>query len=197
MAYIDIIDSGGNTYRYPLPEDGSVLLIGSAEDCSISLPHVADLLPQHCTISLQEQGYVLSAATEGAALLAENEPTAAAVLVPGAVYNLGSTILMYAVEEAPAEAPAAPAEEAPAEEAPAEETEAEEETPKKKKKKFRKLPGVTPIRDTVFYTEEEGALHIILRRLYVIAILAASFLAGLTLRYWMITGEFLIDELLK
>lgn len=184
MAYIDIIDSGGNTYRYPLPEDGSVLLIGSAEDCSISLPHVADLLPQHCTISLQEQGYVLSAATEGAALLAENEPTAAAVLVPGAVYNLGSTILMYAVEEAPAEAPA-------------EETEAEEETPKKKKKKFKKLPGVTPIRDTAFYTEEEGALHIILRRLYVIAILAASFLAGLTLRYWMITGEFLIDELLK
>ncbi|MBR5184743.1 MAG: hypothetical protein IKW19_00455 [Akkermansia sp.] len=188
-AYIDIIDSGGNTYRYPLPEDGSVLLIGSAEDCSISLPHVADLLPQHCTISLQEQGYVLSAATEGAALLAENEPTAAAVLVPGAVYNLGSTILMYAVEEAPAEAPA--------EEAPAEEPEAEEETPKKKKKKFKKLPGITPIRDTVFYTEEEGALHIILRRLYVIAILAASFLAGLTLRYWMITGEFLIDELLK
>ena len=184
MAYIDIIDSGGNTYRYPLPEDGSVLLIGSAEDCSISLPHVADLLPQHCTISLQEQGYVLSAATEGAALLAENEPTAAAVLVPGAVYNLGSTILMYAVEEVPAEAPA-------------EEPEAEEETPKKKKKKFKKLPGVTPIRDTVFYTEEEGALHIILRRLYVIAILAASFLAGLTLRYWMITGEFLIDELLK
>ena len=193
MAYIDIIDSGGNTYRYPLPEDGSVLLIGSAEDCSISLPHVADLLPQHCTISLQEQGYVLAAATEGAALLAENEPTAAAVLVPGAVYNLGSTILMYAVEEAPAEAPAATAEEAPAEETEA----AEEEAPKKKKKKFRKLPGVTPIRDTVFYTEEEGALHIILRRLYVIAILAASFLAGLTLRYWMITGEFLIDELLK
>jgi hypothetical protein len=197
MAYIDIIDSGGNTYRYPLPEDGSVLLIGSAEDCSISLPHVADLLPQHCTISLQEQGYVLSAATEGAALLAENEPTAAAVLVPGAVYNLGSTILMYAVEEAPAEVPA----EAPAEaEVPAEaeaEEEATAEEPKKKKKKFRKLPGVTPIRDTVFYTEEEGALHIILRRLYVIAILAASFLAGLTLRYWMITGEFLIDELLK
>ena len=193
MAYIDIIDSGGNTYRYPLPEDGSVLLIGSAEDCSISLPHVADLLPQHCTISLQEQGYVLAAATEGAALLAENEPTAAAVLVPGAVYNLGSTILMYAVDEAPAEAPAP--EPPPAE--PAAEEEASTEEPKKKKKKFKKLPGVTPIRDTVYYTEEEGALHIILRRLYVIAILAASFLAGLTLRYWMMTGEFLIDELLK
>ena len=173
--------------------DGSVLLIGSGEDCSITLPHVADMLPQHCTITLQEQGYVLTAATEGAALLAENEPTAAAVLVPGAVYNLGSTILMYAEEEAPAEAPAP--EKTPAEPAAEEETTAEE--PKKKKKKFKKLPGVTPIRDTVYYTEEEGALHIILRRLYVIAILAASFLAGLTLRYWMITGEFLIDELLK
>ena len=183
MAYIDIIDSSGNTFRYPLPVDGSVLLIGSGEDCSISLPHVADMLPQHCTITLQEQGYVLTAATEGAALLAENEPTAAAVLVPGAVYNLGSTILMYAEEETPAE--------------PAAEEEASAEEPKKKKKKFKKLPGVTPIRDTVYYTEEEGALHIILRRLYVIAILAASFLAGLTLRYWMMTGEFLIDELLK
>ena len=193
MAYIDIIDSSGNTFRYPLPVDGSVLLIGSGEDCSISLPHVADMLPQHCTITLQEQGYVLTTATEGAALLAENEPTAAAVLVPGAVYNLGSTILMYAEGEAPAAAPAD--EETPAE--PAAEEEATAEEPKKKKKKFKKLPGVTPIRDTVYYTEEEGALHIILRRLYVIAILAASFLAGLTLRYWMMTGEFLIDELLK
>ena len=32
---------------------------------------------------------------------------------------------------------------------------------------------------------------------YTIAILAAAFLAGLTMRYWMITGEYLIDELLK
>ena len=203
MAYIDIIDSNGNDYRYSLPEDGSALLIGSGEGCSISLPHITDLLPQHCTISLQEQGYVVTAASEGATLLAENEATTAAVLVTGAVYSLGSAMLMYGEGEAATtvqqEAPAA---EAPAEEAAEppqteEETSGEENAPQKKKKKFRKLPGVTPLRETAIYTEEEGALHIILRRLYVIAVLAAAFLAGLTLRYWMITGDFLIDELLK
>ncbi len=180
MPAIDIIDASGNDYRYNLPEDGSVLLIGTDAECSISLPHIADLLPQHCTISLQEEGYVIAIASEGATLLAESQPTEAAVLVPRAVYHIGSAMLMY--DDATAEAPA---------------PEAEEEHPKKKKKKKKKSHNSTPLVSTALYTEEEGALHIILRRLYVIAILAAAFLAGLTMRYWMITGDFLIDELLK
>ncbi len=194
MAYIDIIDSTGNDYRYQLPEDGSVLLIGSAEDCSISLPHIADLLPQHCTISLQPEGYVITPAAPEATLLAEGQPTEAAVLVPHAVYNLGSTMLMYndaAVEAAPVveEAPAAEAEEAAVEE-PA-------EPEKKKKKKKKKKIGRQGLHSVAEFTEEDSPLHIVLRRLYVIAILALAFLAGLTMRYWMITGEYLIDELLK
>lgn len=195
MAYIDIIDSNGNDYRYQLPEDGSVLLIGSGEDCSISLPHIADLLPQHCTISLQQEGYVIAAATPEATLLAEGQPTEAAVLVPHATYSLGSTMLMYndAVTEAPAEVEEpAPAVEEP-EEAPVEEV--EEEAPAKKKKK--KKVGRQGLHSVATFTEEDSPLHIMLRRLYVIAILALAFLAGLTMRYWMITGEYLIDELLK
>ena len=193
MAYIDIIDSTGNDYRYQLPEDGSVLLIGSAEDCSISLPHIADLLPQHCTISLQPEGYVITPAAPEATLLAEGQPTEAAVLVPHAVYNLGSSMLMYndaVVETAPVveEAPAAVAEEA-ADEEPAE--------PEKKKKKKKKKIGRQGLHSVAEFTEEDSPLHIVLRRLYVIAILALAFLAGLTMRYWMITGEYLIDELLK
>ena len=193
MAYIDIIDSTGNDFRYQLPEDGSVLLIGSAEDCSISLPHIADLLPQHCTISLLPEGYVITAAAPGAPLLAEGQPTEAAVLVPHAVYNLGSTMLMYndaAVEAAPVEeeAPAAETEEAIVEE-PAK--------PEKKKKKKKKKIGRKGLHSVAEFTEEDSPLHIVLRRLYVIAILALAFLAGLTMRYWMITGEYLIDELLK
>lgn len=180
MPAIDIIDASGNDYRYNLPEDGSVLLIGSGADCSISLPHIADLLPQHCTISLQEEGYVISVATEGATLLAESQPTEAAVLVPRAVYHIGSAMLMY--DDA---APEAPAADEPADQ------------PRKKKKKKKSSSGDTSILSTASYTQEDSALHIILRRLYVIAILAAAFLAGLTMRYWMITGDFLIDELLK
>lgn len=201
MPVIDIIDASGNDYRYNLPEDSSVLLIGSGEDCSISLPHIADLLPQHCTIALQEEGYVVTIATQGATLLAEGQPTEAAVLVPRAVYNIGSAMLMFddgtavAAEAAPAEAPA---EAAPAEEAPVEEEPAAAPAPVKKKKKKVKRPSEdTSFLSGVSYTQEDSALHIILRRLYVIAILAAAFLAGLTMRYWMITGDFLIDELLK
>ena len=87
-----------------------------------------------------------------------------------------------------------------AEEAPAEAEEPAEAAPKKKKKakkKKKKATAQAPLAGTISYTEEDSTLHIILRRLYVIFILAAAFLAGLTLRYWMITGEFLIDELLK
>lgn len=198
MPAIDIIDASGNDYRYNLPEDGSVLLIGSGADCSISLPHIEDLLPQHCTITLQEEGYVIAIATEGATLLAESQPTEAAVLVPRAVYHVGSAMLMYddAVTGSP-EAPEAEAEAVTESPADAPETAPQAEQPKKKKKKTRKSTGNTPIVSTATYTEEESALHIILRRLYVIAILAAAFLAGLTMRYWMITGDFLIDELLK
>lgn len=182
MPAIDIIDASGNDYRYNLPEDGSVLLIGSGADCSISLPHITDLLPQHCTITLQEEGYVIAIATEGATLLAESQPTQAAILVPRAVYHIGSAMLMY--DDAAAEPTAA-------------EEAADEPKKKKKKKKVKKSSGDSSILSTASYTQEDSALHIILRRLYVIAILAAAFLAGLTMRYWMITGDFLIDELLK
>ena len=183
MPVIDIIDSAGNDYRYNLPEDGTALLIGSGEECSISLPHITDLLPQHCTIALQEEGYVISAATEGAVILAENEATAAVVLVPGVKYSIGSATVMYSDS---------------ANEATVETTE-EPERPKKKKKKSsrKKSAGDRTILAGASYTEEDSALHIIIRRLYVIAILAGALLAGMTLRYWMITGEYLIDELLK
>ena len=189
MPAIDIIDSAGNDYRYELPVDGSALLIGTGEDCSISLPHITDLQPQHCTITLQEEGYVISALSPEATLLAEGQPTEAAILVPRAAYNIGSAMLIYDDGSAPA-----------AEEAPAEAEEPAEAAPKKKKKakkKKKKATAQAPLAGTISYTEEDSTLHIILRRLYVIFILAAAFLAGLTLRYWMITGEFLIDELLK
>ena len=202
MAYIDIIDSTGNNYRYALPADGSVLLIGSGEDCSISLPHIEGMQPQHCTISLQEGGYVITAASSEAYLIASNEPTQAAILVPHVVYNIGSAMLMY--DDTPVETPAAQetepvAEEPVYEEEPDSTPEEEPEAPAKKKKKKKKAhrSGSGPLVSTPTFTEEEGVLHIIFRRLYVIVIIALSFLAGLTLRYWMTTGEYLIDELLK
>lgn len=189
MAYIDIIDSNGTNLRYPLPEDDSVLLIGSAEDCSVSLPHLQDMLPQHCTVTLQPEGYVLAPAVEGAPLSAAEAPVEGSVLLqPQVAYGIGSTMLLFG-EGDPAEAPAEEyievEEEAPGADATG--------APRPRKKKVRRpLP-----RPTIVRTEEDSTLHIILRRLYVIAMLALAFLAGLTLRYWIKTGGFLPSELLK
>ena len=176
MPAIDIIDSAGNAYRYELPEDGSVLFIGTGEDCSISLPHITNLLPQHCTIALVDGEYILTAAA-GTSLLVEGEANESAVLVPQVEYGIGSARIMYddgTIAEATVEAA---------------------EAPRRKKKK--KVNRREPLGASLSYTEEDSLLHIIFRRLYVIVILIAAFLAGLTMRYWMITGDFLIDELLK
>ena len=188
MPYIDIINSDGKNLRYPLPEDGSIILIGSAEDCSISLPQVAEIHPHHCRITQQEEGFVLTA-EPGATVLLDSTPTESIVLQQHEVYTLGAAILMYS--EAPLEEPIAPLVE--------EQTVAAEEptrTAKKKKKGLKRSKG-SSISSPATYTEEDSLALIITRRLYVIAILALAFLAGLTLRYWMITGDYLIDELLK
>lgn len=177
MPAIDIIDSAGNAYRYELPLDGSAVLIGTGEDCTISLPHITDLQPQHGTIALQEGEYVLTAAP-GASLLVDGEPNEAAILVPSVAYQIASATLMY---DDGTEA----------------ETDTEEAAPAPRAPRKRKASHQAPLGASITYTEEDSVLHIIFRRLYVIFILAAAFLAGLTMRYWMITGEFLIDELLK
>ena len=112
------------------------------------------------------------------------------VLLALAVVSLGITVFAdeaVVVTEGEAVEVAEIAEEAPAE---------EEDAPARKKKKKRKA-GRQGLYSISSYTEEDSPLHIVLRRLYVILILALAFLAGLTMRYWMITGEYLVDELLK
>ena len=191
MPYIDIINSDGKNLRYPLPEDGSIILIGSAEDCSISLPQVAEIHPHHCRITQQEEGFVLTA-EPGATVLFDSTPTESIVLQQHEIYTLGAAILMYS--EVPLEDPIAP----PVEEQPvAAEESAEPSKPAKKKKSQLKRSRGSSFNSPATHTEEDSLTLIITRRLYVIAILALAFLAGLTLRYWMITGDFLIDELLK
>lgn len=92
-----------------------------------------------------------------------------------------------------AEDPAA----APEAETPMPEDEPAEEEPARKIRKKKVKSGDASILSTAIYTVEDSALHIIIRRLYVIVILALAFLAGLTVRCWMTSGTYLIDELFK
>lgn len=191
MPYIDIIEPNGNDLRYPLPEDGSIILIGSAEDCSISLPQIPDIHPQHCTITLQAEGYVLTPEPD-ATVLVDNTPVESVLLQQHVVYTIGAAALMYsdATLDIPAE------EMLLSEEEQVEPYPETKDAPKKTRKIARPVKRFAA-KAPATYTEEDSTGLIIARRLYVIAILALAFLAGLTLRYWMITGDYLIDELLK
>lgn len=95
------------------------------------------------------------------------------------VYTTPSEEEVYA---APAEEPAPPEQPAPL-------------PPKKKKKKS----GSEQLRRSAMADEVEITKHFkgenpivgIFNRVYVVAILAAALLAGMSLRYWLLTGEFL------
>lgn len=223
MASIYLTDSQGSGYEYELPQDGSILTLGSAEDCSIPLAESEGVAPLHCSISLTADGYVLADAGSGAGTYANGEAVETVLLVPEAAYGIGNYVLQYAdapapaestpaeadyvaVEEAymgetavdlgtaiPEEIPApAPQEEAPAEPAPA-------PVKKKKKKAAQGTLHRSSMADEIEIQKHfkgENPIVTIFNRIYVIAILAAALLAGMSLRYWLLTGEFLPSALM-
>lgn len=230
MASIYLTDSQGSGYEYELPQDGSILTLGSAEDCSIPLAESEGVAPLHCSISLTEEGYVLADAGSGAGTYANGEAVETVLLVPEAAYSLGNYVLQYAEAPAPAEATPAEADYVAAEEAymgetavdlgtatpeeipaPAPEVEAPapEEAPpaepapapvkKKKKKAAQGTLRRSAMADEIEIQKHfkgENPIVTIFNRIYVIALLAAALLAGMSLRYWLLTGEFLPSALM-
>lgn len=177
MAFIDSTDAAGNTLRYELPAEAGVLItLGSAEDATLRMEGEG-VAAHHADISLTDGQYAISPA-EGAVTVNGAAIESAMLLVEGVDYTLGSLHLSFTPEAAPAEAEAD--EEAPA----------EEETPKKKavrrKKSLRStLSGPVPT------SSAENPLVTLIAPFYAIGIIIAAFVAGLTLRYWLVTGGFL------
>lgn len=174
MAFIDSTDAAGNTLRYELPAEAGVLItLGSAEDATLRFEGEG-VAAHHATITLADGQYAITPA-EGAVTVNGAPIESAMLLVEGVDYALGSLHLVFCPESAAAEE----------EEAPAEKDEPKKKVVRRKKSLRSTLSGAAPA------SSHENPIVTLIAPFYAIAVIIAAFVAGLTLRYWLVTGGFL------
>lgn len=185
MAYLDSNDAAGVRLRYGLPaEEGLIVLLGSAED--VTLRYESEGVAAHHATIIPAAGQFSIAPVEGEVLVNGAAITEPMLLVPGVDYALGTLHLSFSPEELPAESPES------AEET-AEEPVEEEEKPERRKVVRRRSRSAAAALAAASLQESpsENPLITLITPFYVIGILIAAFVAGLSLRYWMLTGGFL------
>ncbi len=193
MAVIYIIEADNTQHQFALPaEEGSALTIGRNEDCLISLPGIEGLSGLHCSIALVGGEYVLTDEGSQNGTLDGERPISSEPLREGVAYGIGSAYLYFyadapAAEQEPLAEPIAVSEYA--EEAPV----AEEGAPTAVRRVVRKKkPSVLKQANRAMVAEQKKAQAMsAVNYVYVLLVLALSFYAGMTLRHWMVTGEYL------
>lgn len=185
MAAIYLTDASGNATRYALPNTAEdFLVLGSAEGSSVQLPAEAGILPQHAQVAHNGTDYVLTDLTGNGGIMVNGQAEESVLLVPGVAYFLGSLTLAYDPEVA-----------APATEAPAEQPAEQQAAPRLTKAALPNQPARMRRSALASQVElpqpkQENILVTLLTPLYSIAVILAAFVAGLTLRYWLITGRY-------
>ena len=95
MASISITYSE-TAVAYELPaEVGSVLTIGSAEDCSIILPAETGVSEHHCSITRMKDGYAIADLGSANGTFANGNKVENEYLAAGSSYQLGSAMLTF------------------------------------------------------------------------------------------------------
>lgn len=185
MAAIYLTDASGNATRYALPNTAEdFLVLGSAEGSAVQLPAEAGILPQHAQVAHNGTDYVLTDLTGNGGIMVNGQAEESVLLVPGVAYFLGSLTLAYDPEVA-----------APATEAPAEQPAEQQAAPRLTKAALPNQPARMRRSALASQVElpqpkQENILVTLLTPLYSIAVILAAFVAGLTLRYWLITGRY-------
>lgn len=203
MAAVYLTDAAGNSTRYALPvTPGEILLLGSQPGCHLPLPETEGVTPQHAQLEFNGTDYVLTDLSGIGGVVVNGTAEASVLLVPGVAYFVGPYTLAYDPETATPEpvAPEMPAEAAP--EAAVEPAAEPAAAPKLAKAalpdqpvRMRRSANVAPL--DIPAPKQENILITTITPLYVTAVLAAAFVAGLTLRYWLISGSFFPSDFLK
>lgn len=184
MAYLDSNDAAGVRLRYELPaEEGLVVLLGSAEDAT--LRYESEGVAAHHATIIPAGGQFSIAPVEGAVLVNGAAITEPMLLVPGVDYALGTLHLSFSPESLPA------AGEAETEETADEPAENAEEPARRKVRRRNRSAAAALAAASLEPSQGENPLITLITPFYVIGILIAAFVAGLSLRYWMLTGGFL------
>lgn len=201
MAAVYLTDAAGNSARYALPvTPGEILLLGSQPGCHLPLPETEGVAPQHAQLEFNGTDYVLTDLSGNGGVIVNGVAEASVLLVPGVAYFVGPYTLAYDPETA---APEHVSPEMSAAAAPETAVEAEPAAAPKLAKaalpdqpvRMRRSANVAPM--DIPTPKQENIFVTTITPLYVTAVLAAAFVAGLTLRYWLISGSFFPSDFLK
>lgn len=203
MAAIHITDASGTPLAYELNPE-FMYLLGSGEDCDIRMADTEGVAEQHCELmwNAELNMYMLHACTPELMVTANGEPHNCVALVAGVPYGIGAAHLSYTEELPAAELP----EEAETnEEGSEEKTEATtltraEAVPVQLRRKpvgrTRSLRSHAAAHIPEIEIKRENPLITLIKPIYVIAVLIAAFIAGLTLHHLLTTGEFFPSTML-
>ena len=180
-------------YTYDLPTvPGAEVYVGTSPQCQLSLPGVEGLGEVHASIVCQPQGYVITDLGTPYGTLANGVPVQADYLRPGVEYRLGSLAISVPMEGAVQQQPAQAApQQAPAQQpSPAKKAVVKKASPLKTGGSAKGAASKADMANTAdrFKRKGDSALF---NMIYVIVLITAAVYAGVALRHWQKTGNYL------
>lgn len=200
MPRIQIIEPN-HVYTFELPVvPGAEVLIGTAPHCQLSLPGVGGLGEVHARISCQPQGYVISDLGSPYGTLANGVPFHSDYLMLGVEYRMGAACITLLPDAAampqqplpPQQPVAAPAPApAPAAAGTVKKTVVRKKTVSTAQAAGDKKAASASANNVDRFNRNKGSKTALFNLIYVVVLLLAAVYAGIALRHWQATGNFL------
>lgn len=202
MAFLIIKDSHDEYQTRDLPDDmeeNGALTVGSDAACDIVLPAGEGFSPVHCKVRWRD-GYWALRSVDGA-ILVHGVEEHHVKLVEETNYHIGPHTMAFVQDDLPDDDDDTEEEDdKKADEKPEKDSKGEKKAITKKDiartRKKRKLARKVGTAQKVSLAEQKKQSTALgmLGALYVLGVIAAAFVAGLTLRYFLLTGNYLPDK---
>lgn len=202
MAFLIIKDSHDEYQTRDLPDDmeeNGALTVGSDAACDIVLPAGEGFSPVHCKVRWRD-GYWALRSVDGA-ILVHGVEEQHVKLVEETNYHIGPHTMAFVQDDLPDDDDDTEEEDdKKADEKPEKDSKGEKKAITKKDiartRKKRKLARKVGTAQKVSLAEQKKQSTALgmLGALYVLGVIAAAFVAGLTLRYFLLTGNYLPDK---
>lgn len=203
MAFLIIKDSHDEYQTRDLPdnmEENGALTVGSDAACDIVLPAGEGFSPVHCKVRWRD-GFWALRSVDGA-ILVHGVEEQHVKLVEETNYHIGPHTMAFVQDDLPDDDDDEEEDEADkkADEKPEKDSKGEKKAITKKDiartRKKRKLARKVGTAQKVSLAEQKKQSTALgmLGALYVLGVIVAAFLAGLTLRYFLLTGNYLPDK---
>ncbi len=201
MAFLIIKDSHDEYQTRDLPdnmEENGALTVGSDAACDIVLPAGEGFSPVHCKVRWRD-GFWALRSVDGA-ILVHGVEEQHVKLVEETNYHIGPHTMAFVQDDLPDDDDDEEEDDKKADEKPEKDSKGEKKAITKKDiartRKKRKLARKVGTAQKVSLAEQkkQSAALGMLGALYVLGVIVAAFVAGLTLRYFLLTGNYLPDK---